>query len=457
MISKLIFPLAIVVMLSVGAHSRAESISEAVKYALTTNPEILSREANMKATAFEFRQLSEEFLPRVEVFSDFGQQRIDDPSSLSAAENDVTKTRREIGIRASYVLFDGFRRANLVYATAAQVDASIYNVLDGGEVLALNAVESYIDVYRHQALLFAARRNVDRHVEIGERVRALVRAGRLPFSDELTINDRIGAAEIAALEVERALQNAISRYERVIGRKPSGNMAFTRVDLPSSQSKFREVALKSSYRVRRAQALLDRSTYEDDIALSDIYPTISLDAGASYGENQGGNYGERDDVFVGVTLNWTLYRGGRKAERNALAQRTYQAAYERDTVVREVAELVSRTWTSLQVNRELTRRLQRQLSVNAALVDVYNEEFDAAKRTLLDLLQVERARFNVEFEKISADAGFIFSKYRVQAAQSRLVEHFGIKAADFALDPSFQRHALQAPTSVFNVAIEPLE
>lgn len=445
-----------VMFASVGA-SYAEPLRDAVRHAVTTNPIVRARDANMKASAYELLQLRGEFMPRLELFADIGRQKIDDISSLSPAENDILKTRREIGLRASLVVFDGFRRSNLVYANAARVDASIFNLLDASETMALNAVESYVDVYRHQALLVVARRNIRNHIEIGEQVKDLVDAGRLPFSDELTIDDRIASAELVELEVKRSLSDAQARYERVIGRLPSGNMALTRVTLPSNLDAFRSSALANSYRLKSAQARLDQTTYQDEIDLSDTLPQVSLEVGASTGENLNGNFNDREDEYAALNLNWTLFRGGRADERRALAQRSYEAAFERDVAARDVQELVSRAWTSLQTNDERARRLQRQLVVNRTLVQVYGEEFEAAKRSLLDLLEVERSRFNVEFEKVSSDASLAFSRYRVLATQSRLAEHFGLRPADIALEPTFQRRALASPTAVFNSVIEPLE
>jgi len=454
-IFKPVFAWAFVLFCSTAVS--AEPLQDAVRHAVTTNPLVRANDADMKATAYELLELRSEYLPRVEIFGDLGRERVDDPSTLSAIENDVKKTRNLIGARASYVLFDGFRRSNLVYANAARVDASIFNLLDASETMALNAVEAYVDVYRHQQLLEVARRNIRKHVAIGQQVRDLVNAGRLPISDELTIDDRIDAARLVELDVKRSLRDAQSRYVRVIGRAASGHMALTNVSLPSNETTLREAALQNSYQLKAAQARLDQTTYQADILQSDRYPQLSLEVGASNGRNRSGNFNDRDDQFAGISMNWTLYKGGREDQRRALAQRSYEAAYRRDAAARDIIDLVSRSWTSLQTNHERTRMLREQLGVNRTLVDVYNEEFNAAKRTLLDLLEVERSRFNVEFQTVSAQASLAFSKYRVLAAQSRLAEHFGLNPADIALEPTFQRRALASPTTVFNSVIEPLE
>ena len=173
--------------------------------------------------------------------------------------------------------------------------------------------------------------------------------------------------------------------------------------------------------------------------------------------NRNGVDSTRTDQTIGLGLRWTLWQGGRKAEENALAEQTSRAFSQQAVAVREVTELAARTWNTFITNVERDRRLQEQLRINRLIVEVYGDEFLAAKRTLLDLLEVERARFNVEFESVGAQAALAFSTYRTLATRSRLAEHFGLAKADLALEPSFLSRASKEPITVFDVSIEPLE
>ncbi|MEM9638280.1 MAG: TolC family protein, partial [Pseudomonadota bacterium] len=163
------------------------------------------------------------------------------------------------------------------------------------------------------------------------------------------------------------------------------------------------------------------------------------------------------DETIGIGLRWTLYQGGRQAERRALAERNSRAMALQAVAVRDVRELAARTWNTYRTNADRAAQLADQLRINRLIVEVYGDEFLAAKRTLLDLLEVERARFNVEFEAVGAQAGLAFSTYRALAAQSLLAAHFGLAKADIALEPTFQDRVRDNPTAIFNVAIEPLQ
>ena len=435
----------------------AETIKEAVQFALTTNPALKATEAEMRASTFELMELRGEYLPKVEVFGEAGWQRIDDPAFLPPEDNNRVGDRQQLGFNASVVIFDGFRRANLVYANAARVDGNIFRLLDASETMALNAAESYIDVVRHRALIEVAKRNVASHREIGRRVRDLVEAGRLPYSDELTIDDRISFAELALVDVQRALRDANARYQRVIGRPPGPNMRLQSGPLPKSLDILTQKSIRNSYRVKFAQTQIDQSQFRADVELSDNMPTLTLNAGITRDINRNGLTGRRTDEYVGFGLRWTLYQGGRKEERNAFAQLTQQALSERAVAMREVVELAALSWNNYRSTAERNAMLTQQLRINRLIVGIYGEEFAAAKRTLLDLLEVERARFNVEFQKVSSDAGVAFGSYRMLAAGSELAQHFGVKNSDITFAPNFQNRVKDAPTQVFNVNIEPMK
>lgn len=440
-----------------AAGGWAETLSDAVRYAVTTNPAIKASQAEMRASAYELIQLRGEYEPRLILSGETGWQRVDDPNSLSAEDNDSAKSRNQLGLRAELVLFDGFRRANLVYANAARVDGSIFRLLDASETMALNATEAYIDVHRHRQLLAVARRNVAKHEEIGARVRELVQGGRLPFSDELTIDDRIRSAQLAQLDVERALRDASARYERVVGREPGGGMAVPLAKAPPPLDQLTKVAVANSFRVQFARTQIDQTRFQAEVTLSDRAPQLSLNAGVVRDLNRNGVSGTRTDETVGVGLRWTLYQGGRQAERRALAERNSRAMAQQAVAVRDVRELAARTWNTYRTNADRAAQLADQLRINRLIVEVYGDEFLAAKRSLLDLLEVERARFNVEFEAVGAQAGLAFSTYRALAAQSLLAAHFGLAKSDLALEPRFQDRVKNNPTAIFNVAIEPLK
>ena len=450
--------LALVVALATPGAAGSETLRSAVRTAVATNPSIEAVSADTKATMYDLLRLQGEFQPIVKATGEAGGQWVDNPLVLSAEDNRDTKLTRQIGLEAEVVLFDGLRRANLVYANAARVDGSIFRLLDASETLALNATEVYIDVYRHLNLQSLAVRNLARHREIGSQVGELVEGGRLPLSDKLQIDDRIRAAELALVDIRRAGRDADARYRRIVGKKRTGALSVpTMGRIPRTVTALVETAVSRSFRVRVANTEIDRAKFDEAVTAAGSQPRITFNAGATQGKNRDGYRGSKSDVFVGLRLNWILYKGGRKAERNAMAMRKSKAMSERNVAIREVRELAERSWNSYVANAQRARLLGAQLQSNQEIVEQYKAEFEAGTRSLLELLEAERAKFDVQFEKASADASLAFSSYRVLAAQSRLAEHFGIKAADMTLAPTFQQRAKVSPTAIFKTEIAPLK
>ncbi len=443
---------------AISAPAAAESLRDAVRTALTTNPRVEAATAEARANAFDLLKLQSEYQPTVTLFGEAGAQRLDDPDSLSAADNGDTRFRREVGIEAELILFDGYRRANLVYSNAARVDGSVFRLLDASETLALNATEVYIDTYRQRRLRHAARHNLQRHHAIARRVGDLVESGRLPLSDQLQIQDRVRAAQLVIIEVDRSVRDAEARYERIIGHPPPSAMEVpgVRVKVGTLKDLIR-MAVTNSHRVRIANIEVDRAGYERNIEDADRRPRVTLNAGVRKGFDLDGVDGNETDSFVGLRMNWVLHQGGRNARSQAALERKHKALSDRNVIVREVKELAERSWNSHVANAQTLQLLNEQFRLNKNLVRQFETEFDAGTRSLLDVLEAERTAFEIEFEQISAQASQTFSAYRLLATQSRLAEHFGIKAAEGVLDPNFEQRALVKPTSVFKTQIPALD
>ncbi|MEO9821197.1 MAG: TolC family protein [Paracoccaceae bacterium] len=456
--SRFIILLGLIGCLAGTQFAAAESLKNAVRNALTSNPSVLAATSEARANAYDLLKLQSEYQPTVTLYGRAGAQRLDDPSSLSAADTGDTLFAREIGLEAEVVLFDGARRANLVYSNAARVDGSIFRLLDASETLALNATEVYIDTYRHRRLLDAASRNLRRHQVIGRQVNDLVESGRLPVSDRLQIQDRIRAAQLVLIDMRRSVKDAEARYKRIIGNPPSSAMSVPgiRVKVGKLQDLLR-VAVENSHRVRIANIEIDRAEYEKKVIEADRKPRVSLNAGIRRGSDLDGNRSSETDTFVGVRMNWILHQGGRNARSRAEIERKHKATSERNVAMREVRELAERTWNGHAANSERLQLLSQQFRINRNLVTQFNSEFEAGTRSLLDVLEAERASFDVEFEKVSAEASLTFSAYRLLATQSRLAQHFGVSQAEGVLIPNFEDRAQQSPTSVFKTKIPALD
>ena len=67
---------------------------------------------------------------QVTAFADVGLERVDNPGSLSVADNNDTKLSRIVGVDVQYNLLDGMRTHNRIFREATLMDAEIIRLSD---------------------------------------------------------------------------------------------------------------------------------------------------------------------------------------------------------------------------------------------------------------------------------------------------------------------------------------
>jgi adhesin transport system outer membrane protein len=435
-------------LLSAGTGA-ADSLKSAVQAALTSNPQLKAADANFRALTYDLLYTESGFQPTVSLFGDVGAEYVDNPGSLSIADNGRTKLNSEIGIVAELTLSDGFARANRVYAAAARVDQSAFELLDASETMALLVAEQYINISRQQRLLGVAQ-GYQRHLrKLSRQAQTLVEGGRLPAGDSVQIELSIHSARATVADIQRRLDESMARYKRLVGKSAHANFKLPKtVRPPSSMEAYVKDSVRNSYRVRIAGKNVDIRGFDQKIAEAEYAPQVKLKAGASAGNNLSGSSGAEKRAFVGLGVTWQLYGGKRKERRLGLSERKNEALYERMAIVREVEELASIAWSDFQLNLVRSDVLRSQVNSTKRMVSIFEREFELATRSILDLMVAVNRLNNARFEKVNADAILSYSGYRALAAQSKLAKHFGIKDSERVMATQLSPRQGQKPLSV---------
>jgi len=446
---------AVAIILS-AQSAAAMSLREAVHHTVHTNPEVGAARAERRANAYALLQSQGRLLPEVDVSADIGAERIDRPQGFAAGVNDEWRNRRQGTLTVRQILFDGWERANDIYRGAARLDASALRVLETSDLLALTAVEAYIDVRRHQELLGIARENLQRHLQFLDLVEARREGGKAPASEVDQTLERVAAAEAVVAEIRQAWLEANAKFRRVVGLDAEG---IGRVGLPSqmptSLNQAVDVALRANPGIRATDADIDAAQFEQAQAESAYMPELSLQGSASIGEDLAGTPGRNDTLVGQLVLSWNLFNGFQTTNRyRELGERAEQARLLRQVRLREVGETIERAWASYTVGRERVGLFEQQVAKNVQVVDAYKQEYELSKRSLLDLLDSESALFNSRFQLISVRAVRTFAAYQMLASMGRILVSLNVDAPPEGV--ANHREQGQRPFGVFNIEIEPL-
>ena len=122
-----------------------------------------------------------------------------------------------------------------------------------------------------------------------------------------------------------------------------------------------------------------------------------------------------------------IFNGGTKEanvrEQQGRADETHARLFER---TRQAEEDVRSAWSRLQNQTRLVGELEIQSRVSDDLLLSYREQFNVGRRSLLDVLDAQNTRYNVQAQAESARLARLYAQYRVLAATNRLIEALAV-------------------------------
>ncbi|MBO6757376.1 MAG: TolC family outer membrane protein [Roseibium sp.] len=411
-----------------SAPASALTLKEAVEQAVSTNPQVLEAAANRRSVDFELKQAYGGYLPKVDLEGAIGPQFVDKPNSLSTGENRTWRNARDASVVVRHTFFDGFARANEVYRQGARIDGAAARVMERAELIGLDAVETYLDVWRHQRILVAANKNLLVHRQLLRLVRTRYAGGSSTEGELRQAEERVSAVEAVRADVLRELGAAKARFESVIGTAPSEiGGARPPKGLPNTQAAAILQARNSHPALAAAASDVDAASAEYGKAGARFLPNIGVEGRATVGEDIDGTPGRNNDFSVRMTMSWNIFNGGIDTNRRfQLGEKVTETKLRLDQLRRTVDEAVRRSWSDIGTNDLRLRALTDQTRAAEAVIVNYNREYEAGLRDLLDLLIAQNAAFSAKVQKISSETIAVFARYRLLASMGGLLASFGV-------------------------------
>lgn len=421
--------LGLVGLAAAGRPVTAQSLTDAVRLAIETNPEVAQASAGREVVDHELRQARGLYLPQVDLDGFIGPQWTDSPSTRARGDGRNQLYGNQLSLVLQQLVFDGFGTGNEIERQASRVDAAAYRVLETAELIGLDVVQTYLDVLRQIGLVELANANVAVHVQTLNDVRRRQRAGRSSIADVQQASERLFGAQTTLVDFERSLENARIAYERLVGQPAS---VLTRPisvagDVPIDAEAAVADARRNNPLLLAARADLDTANAGFRAAAAPYYPEVTLEGRATIGDDLSGIEGRNDTYDVLLVARYNLFRGGiDEANRREEAARIRESRNRLLALDRNVEELVRQSWNELQSATRRLDLLDQQVTSSEQVRRSYQQQFNIGQRTLLDLLDSETALFNARVSRNTIDFALIFARYRVIAATGNLLRTIGV-------------------------------
>lgn len=411
---------------STGAS--AISLRDAIEKALNEHPQVGAVRERLSATEYQYDASRAALAPTVDFDADVGKQYVDRPGSLAPENNAQWWARRQATLSARFVLFDGWNRANAIYRDAAKIDAASLAVVESAEALALQVVEAYVDYRRHRFLLQLADENIGAHKEILSLTRSRLSGGSGTRSEVDQVEERLAAARAIRAEVLQASLETEAKFRAVVGAEPGDTHRVGEPPhLPRNRREAVEQAMANNPSIAVKDAEAQAFDFEKERAKSDYLPTLALEGSAQTGHDINAVPGKNEDYSVRLRLSWRLYDGGMRnakvGEASALAS---EARLKRDLEIRKITEAIEATIGKYQASGERLQAVEARIASARRVEASYRREFEAGKRSLIDLLDAENSVFTSRFESASVSGVRVFSAYYLKALTGTLLTSLGI-------------------------------
>ncbi len=417
-------------LIAAATPAGAIELREAVQAALNTNPEIRQAVSNKQATREERAQAEGLWLPRISVEASAGVRSLRNPTRRTIGIADETLYPLEGSITADQLLFDMGGRQAEIRRQASRTDAAAARVEERSEFVALNVSRAYIDYLLQQRLVAIATDNATFHERLAGDLREGVAKGSISIADQQQAEERLQSARARLTEAREDLDTASIQFQTLAG------VPIDSVTMPPDLSQCLPASLQDAEALARLQnprvqeSLADLSTAREvtKAARSELGPRVNLEATARGGHDIDGFSGRTTDLLGRVVMRWLVFNGGTNVhnvrEQQARADEAHARLFEQ---TRRAEEDSRSAWSRLTNQTRLATELETQSRVSDDLLLSYREQFNVGRRSLLDVLDAQNTRNNVQAQAETARLAKLYAQYRLLASVNRLIECLGVQ------------------------------
>lgn len=407
----------------------AMTLNEVAQQTVNTHPSVLRALKECMAAKAEWKGSYGGYFPTVDLNAGWGVEYSRNQSTRPRPGGTDTLTRRELGVEARQMLFDGFATKNNVQRTRAKADAFAWAVVGEANDAALRATEAYLSVLKQRELVKSAEDNLGVHQRTADMITRRSSSGVSKQADVMQSQGRLAQARSNLRTEEGHLRDAEIAYFRETGTEPPvlKNVDLDNRVLPKSLQEAVDISIKNHPRLKSANADIEERMGQYRFSQSNYFPFVEAVLSATRNNNIDGIRGINDDAAAMLRARWNVFRGGRdRAKQQETAYMAQEAAEIRNRTYRQIVENTSLTWVAYKYNEKLLVDFKKHADAARETIDAYSKQFQLGQRTLLDLLNSENEYFHSKRVYITNKYDLLLSKFRLLNSMGTLLTYLGV-------------------------------
>ena len=409
-----------------GPAARAETLADAMIAAYRNSNLLDQNRAVLRAADEDVALAMSALRPVVAYTLQTSWQRADVATLLGTTVNEGLSA--SLTLSAEMTLIDFGRNKLGIEIARESVLATRQALIEVEQQVLLAAVDAYVSVRLAQEVVALRQSNFRLITQELRAAEDRFAVGEITRTDVSIAQARLAASRAALAAAEGQLMIAREAYKAATGEYPGNLASLPKAPaLPHDKDEAQGVARATQPLIRQAQHLVTVTDLQVDLANANRMPSIG--AGVTLRTDDE----SLDSQSIGLTMNQTLYAGGRLSalQRLALAGKDRSRAALQQTAV-GIVQNVGVAWANLAVAAASIEASDQQIRAAQAAFDGVREEAAAGTRTTLDVLDAEQELLDARNSRLQAEAQRYVAVYQVLAAMGLLtVDHLQLGIATY--------------------------
>ncbi len=400
----------------------AETLSEALAKAYTTNPSLKAQRAYLRSVDEDIATANSGWRPSVSASGYVGSSSTETKND-NATLTDATLNPSNASLNVSQPLFNGFSTIYDVRSAKSTARAEEANLKAFEQSLLLSAAQAYLDVVRDKAVYELQKNNeavLKKHLEA---TKDRFEVGETTRTDVSQAEARYAEAKANRISAEGSLMASRASYTRVIGNDPAEveDVEIVFDAFPKDKHEVISLAEKDNLSVISAKHAFSASKANVGSSEGALLPTITLEASASKGWDETSSYDESETTQILARVNIPLYSAG--ATRSRIRKAKHLAVRSKDNVedaIRSAVEEASSSWETYMAEKASIVSIKAQIEAATVALDGVEKEASVGSRTVLDVLDAEQELLDAKVEYVRARRDELLSVLQVMSSIGRL-------------------------------------
>jgi len=373
-----------------SAQLGAAPLPAVVEQVLQRHPDIRSAQALLQAASAQSRQVRSDFLPSVGL----NYRHADAVDVDNGLSRDRTLRRTNAMLR--WNLFNGRIDSNRLRAASLNQEAAVLDIDDAHERIALEVTELYAELVRLSQRLELADNLIREFESLRESVKKRVDAGRVSAADLDQIDSDLIRIRTQRSQLRGQMGGNAYRFRQLTGQAPS-NLSSPWLEAPEqarSLEQLQSLLESDNPRLRASARRVAARSAEVSAARGAYWPSLDLelnrrlDASISpvaISDTQRSNQ---------ISLNLEIPLGGKtfaRVDESVERQKATQAAA--DSLKLNLSSNLGTLHQELEESRAIQPELLERVATSNRIYHAYRLQFDAGKRSLLDVANAQNERF----------------------------------------------------------------